>query len=685
MYCEKCGAKIPDDAEFCSSCGTRLNYHKSPAKNQEGNENLSPKKDIVVNGESSSITETKSLERESMKNKTVFPKRNLVIVGGFVTFLVIVGIAFVMKNILHEKNSTDDVINVENPNNSSSKHHLVEDRSENPEGYNADIFDFCGLNSKLLGISLDDAISLTGLFVVNTTQVGPDGKLFSIPIYAREGQTVVQAIDTKKSRAPTYYFILDKYNIVIGLVYLDTGGLHEISRYVGDISTPPRKVNISPGLTYADNVLCWRLMNCYRFVFSIDAGGKTNAVGFADIIDPTLCLDYTNLIYSPIKEHYTDKKNMSDQLFQNMRGIYLNPDNNVHIEINSADCIYRSVINGEPGKKDYFYLDRFVSYQTVAENTYLIKVKCGDTKLSYLSQDVYNDDGTGRQTLYFNAVDEWNYSEDYIKNAKYVFYRDFTYGEVEDNNSNISDDTSVNQPNDSSLPVDNVGQTNSNNLNNLADTEDIWNLDGANDGPLPDYIFDKIKGTYESEINGLQIIVSSPSRIIWNDGSYCTTATIEACDPVGKELLIYTSIDGAHIILSVFSDDNGGMCINTLEGGDWDYDKAHVHSALGRVNLNTTNNNTNNSNSNSDYLIPDSSNKLLTEADLAGLSKDELRKARNEIVARHGRRFKDAELQAYFDSQSWYKGIYDPDEFNRSVKISDIEQKNMEFIKKYEK
>ena len=89
--------------------------------------------------------------------------------------------------------------------------------------------------------------------------------------------------------------------------------------------------------------------------------------------------------------------------------------------------------------------------------------------------------------------------------------------------------------------------------------------------------------------------------------------------------------------------------------------------------------------SENDYIIPDSSNRYLTEQDLVGLSNEELRRARNEIAARHGRRFKDADLQAYFDSKSWYNGTIDADDFNKVVRLSEIEQKNMEFIKKHER
>lgn len=55
-----------------------------------------------------------------------------------------------------------------------------------------------------------------------------------------------------------------------------------------------------------------------------------------------------------------------------------------------------------------------------------------------------------------------------------------------------------------------------------------------------------------------------------------------------------------------------------------------------------------------DYLLPDSDKRLLTRADLTGLSLADLRIARNEIFARHGRRFSDPALQAWFDARDWY-------------------------------
>lgn len=88
--------------------------------------------------------------------------------------------------------------------------------------------------------------------------------------------------------------------------------------------------------------------------------------------------------------------------------------------------------------------------------------------------------------------------------------------------------------------------------------------------------------------------------------------------------------------------------------------------------------------SDDDYIIPDSDSRKLEESDLKELSEDELFKARNEIYARHGRKFDDKDLQEYFNSKSWYEGIYDPADFPENA-LSDLERKNAAFILNYEK
>lgn len=76
--------------------------------------------------------------------------------------------------------------------------------------------------------------------------------------------------------------------------------------------------------------------------------------------------------------------------------------------------------------------------------------------------------------------------------------------------------------------------------------------------------------------------------------------------------------------------------------------------------------------------------RLLTSADLKGRNGKELTLMRNEIYARHGRRFKEQKLQSYFETQSWYQPRYASGEFVDSV-LSQIELKNAIMIREYQR
>lgn len=68
----------------------------------------------------------------------------------------------------------------------------------------------------------------------------------------------------------------------------------------------------------------------------------------------------------------------------------------------------------------------------------------------------------------------------------------------------------------------------------------------------------------------------------------------------------------------------------------------------------------------------------LTEDDLMGFTKAELRIIRNEIYARHGYIFDSKDLRDYFMKKEWYKPR------TKNVKLSAIEQYNVNLIKQYE-
>ena len=81
------------------------------------------------------------------------------------------------------------------------------------------------------------------------------------------------------------------------------------------------------------------------------------------------------------------------------------------------------------------------------------------------------------------------------------------------------------------------------------------------------------------------------------------------------------------------------------------------------------------------YILPQSSERLLTDSDVDGMSYEELQMAINEIYARHGRKFSSQSVQNYFDGQSWYQGMVEPDDFSDSV-FSQIEGQNVLFLLK---
>jgi len=87
---------------------------------------------------------------------------------------------------------------------------------------------------------------------------------------------------------------------------------------------------------------------------------------------------------------------------------------------------------------------------------------------------------------------------------------------------------------------------------------------------------------------------------------------------------------------------------------------------------------------NSEFILPDSSTRVLDKSELAGFSAEQCRLARNEIYAKHGRMFDDAGLQNYFNSRSWYHGTIPADRFSDTM-LSDIEVQNRNLIIAYEK
>lgn len=78
---------------------------------------------------------------------------------------------------------------------------------------------------------------------------------------------------------------------------------------------------------------------------------------------------------------------------------------------------------------------------------------------------------------------------------------------------------------------------------------------------------------------------------------------------------------------------------------------------------------------------PQSSTKVLTEADVENLRNEELRLMRNEIYARHGYSFKIADMRDHFDKLDWYM----PAAVDITSNLTKVEKNNAALIKRYEK
>lgn len=83
-----------------------------------------------------------------------------------------------------------------------------------------------------------------------------------------------------------------------------------------------------------------------------------------------------------------------------------------------------------------------------------------------------------------------------------------------------------------------------------------------------------------------------------------------------------------------------------------------------------------------EYIFPDSDIRLLTEDEVSALSPEQLRIAKNELYARHGRMFTSEDLQQYFGSKSWYSGTIPADQFSESV-FNQTEKDNIALLQWY--
>mgnify|MGYP005803002601 CR=1 FL=1 len=192
-------------------------------------------------------------------------------------------------------------------------------------------------------------------------------------------------------------------------------------------------------------------------------------------------------------------------------------------------------------------------------------------------------------------------------------------------------------------------------------------------------------GTCEGDWSNSVYTVSNQAAVMM--GSFATTVSLyEAEDGnglyavhghMGSETMYQITKSGNQLGIATVSQ-------RQLSGTEDYYSNANGVSWLSIGNGNTgetapASEGTDSSGNSPDYILPDSSNRIIDPSEFGDFSINDMQMAVNEIYARHGRRFQDEGIQAYFDSKSWYSGTVDPDYFDESV-LSDVERENIDTL-----
>lgn len=84
------------------------------------------------------------------------------------------------------------------------------------------------------------------------------------------------------------------------------------------------------------------------------------------------------------------------------------------------------------------------------------------------------------------------------------------------------------------------------------------------------------------------------------------------------------------------------------------------------------------------FFIENCDEQYFTEADIAGFDDDMCMYARNAVYAKSGRKFKDQEIQRYFEQYEWYIGKIDPADFDDLSMLNEYQIANRNLIIGYE-
>ena len=174
----------------------------------------------------------------------------------------------------------------------------------------------------------------------------------------------------------------------------------------------------------------------------------------------------------------------------------------------------------------------------------------------------------------------------------------------------------------------------------------------------------------------IEIVDESGINFAFGIGSsgYAAMVDLRDCEAEwygdGRAVAVY-NYDGNYQLEICFMDDG---TLSLIEVGDSPFDMSleGTYRKDGETNVYQ-----------SQYVFRNSDSELLSSADCNGFTATECKIARNEIYARHGRKFNDEMLQAYFDSCLWYEGSIEPSDFTDNM-LNEVELANLKVVSDFE-
>lgn len=175
--------------------------------------------------------------------------------------------------------------------------------------------------------------------------------------------------------------------------------------------------------------------------------------------------------------------------------------------------------------------------------------------------------------------------------------------------------------------------------------------------------------THENGEHGLSVDEEEDGRLyVAIDGNIITHIDSSTGEEVGHERYMYTCDDGS--LMTVCYGDGYKVYFESVNGGD----EQGLYYPIDGVSY---------SQDTDDYILDGSDSRYISEDEIQNLTSAEIRLAKNEIYARHGRIFDSTDLRQYFESKSWYHGEIEPEDFDESV-FNEYEKANIDLLVSYE-